>query len=89
MLGGEPAVLQAPVFDGLPFDPFTLSDDGFGPAEIGVGGRHVAKAFMVSSVIIVVDEGADLGFEVYPFAEGRGLSGFSNGSLPGLPFPGK
>ena len=53
MLGGELAVLQAPVFDGLPFDPFALFDDGFCPAEVGVGGRHVAEAFMVSPVIIV------------------------------------
>ena len=28
MLGGELAVLQAPAFDGLSFDPFALSDDG-------------------------------------------------------------
>ena len=64
ILGGELAVLQAPVFDGLPFDPFALFDDGFGPTEVGVGGRHVAEAFMVSSVIIVVDEGVDLGLKV-------------------------
>ncbi len=40
ILSGELAVLQAPVFDGLPFDPFALFDDGFGPAEVGIGGRH-------------------------------------------------
>ena len=28
MLGGELAVLQAPMFDGLAFDPFALFDDG-------------------------------------------------------------
>jgi hypothetical protein len=28
MLGGELAVLQAPMLDGLSFDPFTLFDDG-------------------------------------------------------------
>jgi hypothetical protein len=28
MLGGELAVLQAPMFDGLSFDPFSLFDDG-------------------------------------------------------------
>ena len=32
------AVLQAPIFDGLSFDPFTLFDDGWGPAEVGIGG---------------------------------------------------
>jgi hypothetical protein len=28
MLSGEFAVLQAPMFDGLSFDPFALFDDG-------------------------------------------------------------
>ena len=41
MLGGELAVLQAQMFDGLPFDPFSLLDDGAGPAEVGVSGRHM------------------------------------------------
>jgi hypothetical protein len=30
MLGGELAVLQASMFDGLSFDPFPLFDDGCG-----------------------------------------------------------
>ena len=64
MLSGEHAVLQAPMFDGLSFDPFTLFDDGRRPAEVGVGGRHVAEAFMVSAVIIVLDEDLDLGLKV-------------------------
>jgi hypothetical protein len=37
MLSGELAVLQAPMLDGLSFDPFTLFDDGWCPAEVGVG----------------------------------------------------
>ena len=36
-------MLQAPLFDGLPFDPFALFDDGLGPAEVGIGGCGVAK----------------------------------------------
>jgi hypothetical protein len=28
VLGGKLAVLQAPMFDGLSLDPFTLFDDG-------------------------------------------------------------
>ena len=36
MLGGELAVLQAPMFDGLSLDPFSLFDDVAGPAEVGV-----------------------------------------------------
>jgi hypothetical protein len=38
MLSGELAVLQAPMFDGLSLDPFTLFDDGGSPAEVSVGG---------------------------------------------------
>jgi hypothetical protein len=57
-------MLQAPMFDGLSLDPFSLFDDGAGPAEVGVSGRHVAQAFVVTSVIVVFDEGLDLGLEV-------------------------
>ena len=41
MLGGELAVPQAPMFDGLSLDPLALFDDGLRPAEVGVGGRLV------------------------------------------------
>lgn len=64
MLCGELAVLQAAMFDGLLLDPFALLEDGLCPAEVGVGRRHVAEAFVVSAVIIVFDEGLDLSFEV-------------------------
>ena len=37
MLGGELAVLQAPMFDGLSLDPFAQFDDCRSPAEVGVG----------------------------------------------------
>jgi gamma-glutamyltranspeptidase len=64
MLGGELAVLQPPMFDGLSFDPFTLLDDGAGSAEVGVSGGHVAQRFVVALVVVVLDEGLDLGLEI-------------------------
>src|SRR5690554_6364667 len=64
MLSGELAVLQAAMLDGLPFDPFALFDDGTGPAEVGVGWRHVAQALVIAPMVVVLDEGCDLGFEV-------------------------
>ena len=64
MLSGELAVLQAPMFDGLSLDPFTLFDDGWCPAEVDVGGCHVAQALVVAVVVIVLDERLDLGLEV-------------------------
>jgi hypothetical protein len=42
ILGGDLAVLQALMFDGLFFDPFLLFDNGRCPAEVGIGGRYVA-----------------------------------------------
>ena len=53
MLGGELAVLQAPIFDGLSFDPFALFDDGFGPARVGVGWCHVVEALVIAPVVIL------------------------------------
>ena len=64
MLSGKLAVLQAPMFDGDTFDAGALGEDCFVPAEVGVRWRHVAQAFMVALVIIVLNEGLDLGFEV-------------------------
>jgi len=60
MLGGKLAVLQAPMCDGLAFDPFSLLDDGWSSAEVGVCGRHVAQALMVALVIVMLNEGLDL-----------------------------
>lgn len=51
MLGGELAVLQAPMFDGLSLDPFAQFDDCRSPAEVGVGRRHVGQALVVSLVV--------------------------------------
>jgi hypothetical protein len=31
-------VLQVPLLDGLSLDPFALFDDGFRPAQAGIGG---------------------------------------------------
>ena len=57
-------MLQAPMFDGLPFDPFTLFDDGFSPSEVGIGGRHVAEALVVALVVVMLDERRDLSLKV-------------------------
>ena len=54
--------MQAPLLDGFAFDPFSLFDDGFRPAEVGVSRRHVAEAFVVALVVVMLDEGFDLVF---------------------------
>jgi hypothetical protein len=63
VLGGEFAVLQAQMFDGLSLDPFTLFNDGWCPAEVGVGGRNIVQALVVTLVVVVLDEGLDLGLD--------------------------
>ena len=57
-------MLQAPMFDGLSFDPFPLLDDGWSPAKVGIGGCHIAQAFVVTLVIVMFDERFDLAFEI-------------------------
>ena len=64
MLCGDLAVLQAPMFDGLSLDPFALFDDGRGPAKVGVGGGHIVQALVVALVVVMLDEGLDLAFEI-------------------------
>ncbi len=48
MFGGDLAVLQAPMFDGLSLDPFTLFDEGSYPVEVGVSRRYVVQALVVT-----------------------------------------
>ena len=50
---------QAPVFNGLPLDPFSLFQNGLASTEVDVGGREVFQALVIASVIVVIDEGLD------------------------------
>ena len=53
----QAAVLDGPALDRVP--PF---QNGLTAPGIDVGGRQIAEAFVVSAVVVVVDEAADLGF---------------------------
>ena len=55
---------QAAMLDGLSFDPLSVFDDGFGPSEVGVGGCHIVEALVIAPMIVVLDEGLDLAFEI-------------------------
>ena len=57
-------MLQAPMFECLSLDPFSSFDDGGSPAEVGIGGCHIVQALVVALVVIVLDEGFDLGLEI-------------------------
>jgi hypothetical protein len=64
ILCGGFTVLQAPVFDGLAFDLLPFDQDGLAAPEVDVGGGEVAQALVVAPMIVVGDEGFDLGLEV-------------------------
>ena len=56
--------MQAPMFDGLAFDLLPFDQDGVAAPEVDVGGCEVAEALVVAPMIVMGDEGIDLGFEV-------------------------
>jgi len=56
--------MQASRFKCPSFDPFSLLQNGFVASEVDVGGRYVVQALMVALVVVVIDEGVDLGFEI-------------------------
>jgi len=57
-------VMQASRFECLSFDPFALFQNGFVTPEIDVGRCDVVDALVIPLMIIVIDEGFDLNFEV-------------------------
>ena len=57
-------MLQAPLFDGLSFDPFSLQQDGLAASEVDVGRRKIVEALMIAAMIVALDEGSDLGLEI-------------------------
>ena len=57
-------MLQATVCDGGKLDAFAFCEDRLGSAEVDVGRREVVDALMIADVIVVLDEGVDLPFEI-------------------------
>ena len=51
---------QAPVFNCLPFDPFSLFQDRLTSTEVDTGRGEVLQAFVIAPVIVVLDESIDL-----------------------------
>ncbi len=50
---------QTPVFDGLPFDPCSLSQNGSTAPEVDIGRCEVLLALVIAPVIVVIS-GIDL-----------------------------
>ena len=57
-------MLQATVCDGGKLDASAFCEDRLGSAEVDVGRREVVDALMIADVIVVLDEGVDLPFEI-------------------------
>ena len=56
--------MQASRFERLSFDPFALFQNGFVTAKVDVGGCDVVQALVVALMVVMIDEGSDLGFEI-------------------------
>jgi hypothetical protein len=64
ILSGDFAVLQAPMFEGQSFDAPTFFKDLSAPAEVDIRRGQVLWAYVISMVIIVLDEATNLGTEI-------------------------
>src|SRR5260370_24814056 len=64
MLCGLAAVYQASVLDSLSFDPFSFQQDGLSAPEVDISRGEIGDGLVVSQVIVVGDEGSDLGVEI-------------------------
>ena len=51
---------QASRFDGFPFDPFSLFQNGLAAPEVDIGRREVLQALMIALMVVVLDEGVNL-----------------------------
>lgn len=54
-------MLQSSFSDGVAFDLFSLQYDGLAASEVDVGRRQVRQAFVITAVIVVLDEAPDVG----------------------------
>ena len=62
--GGLQPVLQAAISNGLSLDPFSIGQDGWAASEVNVGRGEIVDALVIAAVVVVVNEGRDLGFKV-------------------------
>jgi hypothetical protein len=53
MLCGDIAVMQAPGFDSLSFDLFSLFQNNLTPSEVDIGRGQIIDAFVIGVVVVV------------------------------------
>ena len=57
-------VLRTTVCDGLALDPFAFEEDGLSAPEVDVSRSEIAEALVIAGMVVVLDEGRDLAFEI-------------------------
>ena len=75
-----PLMLQASILDCLFLDLFPFSENGFVAPEVDVCRCDVVQALVVTLIVVILDERADLAFEI----TGEGLVLQQNPVLHGL-----
>jgi hypothetical protein len=60
-LGGYCGVHEVSVLNGLSFNPLSFQQDCVASSEVDVGGCQVVDGLVVTPVVVVIDEGVDLG----------------------------
>ena len=56
--------MQAPGFECLAFDPFSLQQNGLPTSEVDVGRCEVVQALVITLMVVMIDERLNLGFKV-------------------------
>ena len=57
-------MVAAALFDGTALDLFSHFQDFLASPEVDICGRQIVQAFVIASVIIVVDEGGDRALQI-------------------------
>ena len=57
-------MVEATGLDGQFVELFSLFDDGGVPAKVGIGRSDVVQALVVATVVVVIEELADLFFQI-------------------------
>ena len=76
-------MVQAPVLDGLSFDPSSFQQDGLAPPEVDIGEHEFAQALVVVAVMVVLDEGFDVSLEPVSHNEAMSLLLSGQGEVTG------
>ena len=57
-------MVQAAFLDSQFLDLFSPFNDGSGSSVVGVGRRDVVQALVVAVIVVMIDEGTDLIFQI-------------------------